>query len=625
MQGRACSGADSGGWCWQNPLPQGNPINSYAWLDGQRGWAVGSLGTILKTSDGGQTWATQTSGTRSNLGRVIFVNDRVGWVGGDNGLLLKTADGGSTWHSVSVGVDIGTERLQAADENTAWVNTYTDAYVTTDGGSHWRRIRPPANGQSLRQIGPRTLLASSYDNGLSLLRTVDSGASWQPVPLPAVADGFVRHSMTYDFANDQFGVVQILESKWDSESQTHTTREVTFRTQDGGMTWAPLASPRPLSEFVHVEYQVTPDGAIFAHNNYSSQTIDYTTDGGITWRILPKPGGDEPYLQRYTPYSGNRVLLDRGNGRFYLTADAGANWTELPGGGSANRSITSVWFFDSREGLALMSDGNSLRTTDGGQTWVPRRPDPLCCHGWRSLEFASGAAIGWAISDAGEIYRSTDKGLTWLSPVPQSSERLGFVADYHFVDLSHGWALSWYTSTAQGNLFSSSDGGASWQAVPDSNNLAGMQSLRFADRSHGVAVGVAGVAMLTSDGGVSWQPRPTGSGSMLRKVVFVDPQTVVAVGDGGTILRSTDGGQNWTRVGSPTSASLSEVRFVSASVGHAVGTQGTLLSTSDGGLTWQDASPSTRAELAGVFFIDESTGWVVGSDGAILATVSGGR
>ncbi len=52
-QGKACTGADSGGWCWQNPLPQGNLILKQAWFDVQRGWAVGESGTILKTVDGG--------------------------------------------------------------------------------------------------------------------------------------------------------------------------------------------------------------------------------------------------------------------------------------------------------------------------------------------------------------------------------------------------------------------------------------------------------------------------------------------------------------------------------------------------------------------------------------------
>ncbi|HKZ01461.1 MAG TPA: hypothetical protein VJ180_04435, partial [Pyrinomonadaceae bacterium] len=45
------------GWEWQNPLPQGNSINSIRFAgDHVRGWAVGSDGVILRTENGGFEW-----------------------------------------------------------------------------------------------------------------------------------------------------------------------------------------------------------------------------------------------------------------------------------------------------------------------------------------------------------------------------------------------------------------------------------------------------------------------------------------------------------------------------------------------------------------------------------------
>ena len=301
-------------------------------------------------------------------------------------------------------------------------------------------------------------------------------------------------------------------------------------------------------------------------------------------------------------------------------------WSAVYNPPSYSASANSIWFFDSREGLAITDDGNSLRTSDGGQTWTPRLSNVTCCFSWRRMEFLPGRDIGWAVT-SGQIYRSTDRGRTWLSPVLQSSAPLGQVSDYHFVDDSHGWALSPYSSGAsQGELlFASLDGGSSWQAVPATGNLAGMAALRFADRLNGVAVGAAGVAMITSDGGATWRPRTTGVTRFLTRVVFVDAQTAVAVGQGGTIVRSTDRGQTWSRMPSPTAADLLDLRFVSARVGHAVGVQGTVLDTQDGGLTWHEDRTPTQSQLLGVFFLDELTGWAVGLNGAILATISGGR
>ena len=39
VAGKACSAAGTGGWCWQRPLPQGNFIADYAFVDDSRGWA----------------------------------------------------------------------------------------------------------------------------------------------------------------------------------------------------------------------------------------------------------------------------------------------------------------------------------------------------------------------------------------------------------------------------------------------------------------------------------------------------------------------------------------------------------------------------------------------------------
>ncbi len=46
----------STGWFWQNPLPQGNDLNSVVAFNGQNIVVAGNAGTILSTSDSGKTW-----------------------------------------------------------------------------------------------------------------------------------------------------------------------------------------------------------------------------------------------------------------------------------------------------------------------------------------------------------------------------------------------------------------------------------------------------------------------------------------------------------------------------------------------------------------------------------------
>ena len=60
-------------------------------------WAVGSLGTILRTTDIGATWVAQTSGTNYNLYAVSFFDSNKGWTTGQNSIIKYTEDAGVTW------------------------------------------------------------------------------------------------------------------------------------------------------------------------------------------------------------------------------------------------------------------------------------------------------------------------------------------------------------------------------------------------------------------------------------------------------------------------------------------------------------------------------------------------
>ena len=68
-------------------------LYSVYFLNDNTGWAVGGMGTILHTTDGGTNWNSQLSGTSSFLYSVHFTDNNTGWaVGGHT--ILKTINGG---------------------------------------------------------------------------------------------------------------------------------------------------------------------------------------------------------------------------------------------------------------------------------------------------------------------------------------------------------------------------------------------------------------------------------------------------------------------------------------------------------------------------------------------------
>src|SRR6187401_1060147 len=86
---------------WQNDAE----LTSVAFIDADRGWAVGDRGVIWHTADGGNTWKLQNSGVTCRLEAVQFLDGENGYaVGGwtqpytheTHGVALRTRDGGKT-------------------------------------------------------------------------------------------------------------------------------------------------------------------------------------------------------------------------------------------------------------------------------------------------------------------------------------------------------------------------------------------------------------------------------------------------------------------------------------------------------------------------------------------------
>jgi hypothetical protein len=85
-------------WCWENPLPQGNPLSDVWGADANNVWAVGASGTIQKwngTAWAAQpkwnwtAWAVQSSGILNDLYGVWGTDANNVWAVGTSGAILK--------------------------------------------------------------------------------------------------------------------------------------------------------------------------------------------------------------------------------------------------------------------------------------------------------------------------------------------------------------------------------------------------------------------------------------------------------------------------------------------------------------------------------------------------------
>ncbi|MFC2119448.1 WD40/YVTN/BNR-like repeat-containing protein [Bacteroidota bacterium] len=79
-------------------------LTDVCFIDNQYGWIIGISGTLLRTTDAGESWHS-TIIPYQNLNAMQFVNQNIGWIVGYNGLIIKSTDGGSTWFEQIGGQD----------------------------------------------------------------------------------------------------------------------------------------------------------------------------------------------------------------------------------------------------------------------------------------------------------------------------------------------------------------------------------------------------------------------------------------------------------------------------------------------------------------------------------------
>jgi photosystem II stability/assembly factor-like uncharacterized protein len=110
MSGRRCSTQDAGqSWSRQHSGTTAY-LTAVTFIDEQNGWAVGTSGTVLKTTNGGRWWTVHSGCESCDLNEVLFFDDRNGWAVGRNrdysngAELLRTTDGGLTWQHIDAGI-----------------------------------------------------------------------------------------------------------------------------------------------------------------------------------------------------------------------------------------------------------------------------------------------------------------------------------------------------------------------------------------------------------------------------------------------------------------------------------------------------------------------------------------
>jgi photosystem II stability/assembly factor-like uncharacterized protein len=566
------------GWYWGSPTPQGQFLLSVA-FDGTTGYAVGWLGTVLRSEDGGQSWTGMPSGTIANLDLVqeidpetviaggqcsvlestnggqsfkalpiglagrctdpvaglSFSNAQQGYMVLKDGTLLYTADGGVTVQarsSVPTGGGFATG-LAFSSPTTGLATTSTGMIeLTTDGGNSWSQV---FGGQALAGITivSPTLIYAVGGQG-ELVRSTDGGQTWTVLPL-ALSGGAVRPDLT-----------SISCSSGDDCLITTDGSAGLVRTTDGGMTGALVS----VSENAVTGVAFTTGAGVVGVGGQGATFL--SADGGQTFPIVSAAGvsGGFGGTELIAGRAPGTAYLAGGQGTIAATTDEGAGWTKLRV--PTNAAIVSTAFASASVGYALDAKGTLRRTTDGGTSWSSF----AATYSPRSQLVVPSAQTVLLVGPRG-IRRSSDGGATFTAVAGRVRLRHGAgpaVRSLRLIGARTNGRIAW--AWGPSGLVVSSDSGRIWRRIP----------LRFA-------------------------------GGKIQTVSVVSPTRAWVDTLNARLYETTDGGRRWTRnlaiggLGEPAIVSFGSssdgIVALSGSRQPLPFTDASVLSTHDGGRTWE--------------------------------------
>jgi len=633
-------------WYLNNePTFSSSPQKIY-FVDENEGWAIGSSGFLVHTSDGGKTWETQNPNYTGTLSYIKMFDKNNGIILGARRSFIKTTNGGKTWtRNIVTYLPDSTSDLEKGyffNSQKGFVlakRGTTGHYVlrTTNGGTTWDSVLVSEN---------KTLLSISFgteNNGViggkdinTFYYTTDGGSTWTLGTGPSLPAVYTR--------SDMWGIYMVnattaYATGWGSDA-AGLQPTIYVKTTDGGKTWIyQQQAEENRSYFSHNSLYFSDANTGYAwggSSSYYGGKIFKTTDGGTNWTFSGYFYPAEVLDVSITP---KKVFILCNYGLLYsadnITSNTPTPLTKI------SVALQSITFPSANVGYVSSNTINSfLKTTDGGKTWVPKlfhyapgTSPSIRTRTARVMQFFNDNT-GIAFLRSRLVVKTTDGGETWERILQDTTVLTNYDNnDGFFFDQNTGYVVGRYGGSSPNYnyaIYKTTNGGSTWSQTTGAKEL---MSIHFGNTTNGVAVGKGGNILYTIDGGSTWTAATSPAPSQWNHVRFVTSTKVLAISDTGKLIVSTDAGKTWA-LHSQTPTTYSAYNFNKIYVKDAQNIyicgyrskpvlRGTLIYSNDGGNTFTDLSDTTVFQNNLVDFTIDPAGnmWAISpSASAIYST-----
>jgi len=283
----------------QYPVPGVNAVASISAIDGKTAWAGGVVGdgNVYFTQDGGQSWLQQKTNINNDaIEGIAFPTRNTGYgVGGTLGFVIKTTNGGQTWTNYTLGPGY-LYTVNFLDSLNGLIAGDGIMYRIINGGPG-RIVQKDTSfalavlygcqlvSQNLEfAVGSETVTPSGPYPAI-IVRSKDGGKTWdKKKPVGDTTAGFEGIAFTDSLHGTVVG-----------------TSGLIFRTIDGGDTW--IKQESGVTGWLYsVSFTDSLTGTIVG----SGGIILRTTNGGYSW-VQPNNNLDSLSVQMY-PDPANQAM-----------------------------------------------------------------------------------------------------------------------------------------------------------------------------------------------------------------------------------------------------------------------------------------------------------------------------
>jgi len=370
-----------------------------------------------------------------------------------------------------------------------------------------------------------------------------------------------------------------------------------------------------------------------------------STDGGSTFTNvssgLPLTQGTFPFVAQiaFDP-SNSSILYAATGGSGVFKSTTGTSWIPVSTGMRDLDAHCLAFSGTSPSAILAGTFSSVYRSTDGAQTWAMANAGLL--QGSTQALVADPAASGTLyVATPGGVLKTADTGQTWQEA--DSGLPLKLVSSLA-VTTGSGGGL--YAGTLGAGLFQSTDGGATWKAVPHAPNDLYISSLRtdpsnsstlYAGTAHPYNGTVPQALYRSPDGGATWAATGLSPGGSTVDVISVSPANsqmiLAASAQARGYNQSLDGGKTWSTVLlDPTCGGINSFLFDASGATLYVAATAGLCRSADGGKTWTLTQVANLADVTSLLFHPLDPSILIagatplpGGTGGVFSSTDGGQ